>query len=818
MIKNIFILLSLLIGSCHPVYADATGAIGVDQFYDIDDFSKGLQSHISPYLIPKGSATVAQNVRFNDRFGNLAKRGTMFQLSACRSTAVKSLYRYYKSDATKYSIQTSGVYIDTIADGTGACTNLYASASDGKRWNWVTYKDIAIGTNGTDRAKKWDGFSTSTANTDGSRTAGDMVADLGAPFAEQNTGSNLDASSWYQYKVAFYDGTTYKFSNARSNPLLTGSTVRDITLTDIPLGPNGTTARVIYRTEGQASRAAVVATSSFYKVATISDNSTTTYNDAITDATILADPAPTWATVSAGINVTPPYAKYALIHKERLFLANDPSGTLSGKSTLYWSDVLNPQYFNYNTDYEVIRPDDGDQITVLKNLDATAVVIGKEGTWNKLYTDSASTALWNISAPMSFIGCVAPYSAVNSKNGIIYLGRHGIYNFNGQSSELISDVVTDKIRDIMPTNQAEIAGVFYDNQYLMSYTASSTGSSVNDRVLVFDITRNSYAEDTKNIDSWAVWDSGTDFGTLYSGSSTTDGKTYAHAISFDDLIYRYKSQMDAGTVSATYVGGSQNEPYLTLGWDKTWTTVTGAWNAQGSSTWLVKALSGTWISPATQINATSLDKLYWNEDLGSFGDITFAIKTATSSAGLGAASWSSEFSSPTGSDISGLTARDWIQVRATLTSSVYTETPELYLEDSFLFHLTYKRSATTSEGSIASVWTSGWSNLGSGENPNRIKEVHVYYEGTEGTLTFRMENDKLETTSFDINLATLPTASTTDTYFGNATEKVYAYIPLIGATLNGRKWRFRITENGTTAWKVNRVVIRLDTGAYVTFR
>lgn len=814
MLKRILLTLLLL-----PtlVFGDQNGAVSVDNFYEISDFSGGLKSHVSPYLTPKNAATVAQNVRFNGRYGNVTKRPKMLQLSSCRASAVKSLFRYYKSDATKYTIQTSSTYMDYILDGTGSCTNLAASLSDSKRWNWQTYKDIAIGTNGTDRPKKWDGKLTTTANTDGSRTAGDLIADLGAPLAEQNTGANLTASRWYQYKVAFYDGTTYKFSNARSNPLLTGSTVRDITLTDIPLGPSGTTSRTIYRTAGDTSRANVIADNTFMKVVTISDNATRTYNDAVTDITLAADAAPTWATVSAGINVSPPYAKISLIHKERLFMANDPSGTISGKSTVYWSDTLNPDYFNTATDYELIRPDDGDQITVMKN-NYGILTIGKETSWSKFYTDATSTVNWTVSAPFNTDGCIAPFSAVNSSEGIIYLSRSGLRTYSGQSAPIISDVVTDHIKDILETNLDDVASAYQDNQYLMAYTSKATGSAYNDRVLVLDIVRNAYAEDTKNIDSFSVFDSGTDFGTLYSGSSSTDGKVFAHSGAFDDLIYRYKSQLDAGTASAVYIGGTQDEPYLSLGWNDTWTTVTGTWASQGSATWQAKSNSGTWTSPAIEIDATALDKIFWNEELGSAGNVTFAIKLASSEGGLPGASWSSEYSDPSGSDISGVTANTWCQIRATLTTSDYTVTPYVVLEDNFLFHMTYQRVATTGETSILSVWKGGFTDLGSGERPNRIKEIQVFYEGTAGTLNISFENDAGTAYGFDVNLATLPDASSTDQYYGNSTEKVYVYIPSATDQMSGRKWRVTMTENGTTPWKVNRIVGRFDTNAYVTFK
>ena len=814
--KILLIILILLIAS--PVQAqDATGAVAKDKWFGIEDFSKGLKSHISPYLIPNGGSTLSQNVRYNKRYGSLAKRDKMLQLSACRAFPVKSLFRYYKSDATKYAIETSSTFMDYITDATGSCINLTTGLSDSKRWNWVTYKDVAIGTNGTDRPKKWDGKLTVTANTDAARTAGDLVAELGAPFAELNTGTDLDSAAWYIYKVAFYDGTTYKFSNARSNPILTGSTVYNITLTDIPIGPSGTTSRIIYRTEGQASRALVLASTSWYKVATIADNTTRTYNDAITDVTILLDPAPTWATVSAGINVSPPYGKYSLIHKERLFIANDISGTTSGKSTLYWSDVFNPDYLNTPTDYEVIRPDDGDQITAIRN-DPTGILIGKETSWSKFYTDASSSANWTIGAPFSSIGCIAPYSVANTQTGIIFLGRHGLYTLNGQSVELISDSVTDIIRDILATNQNEIVGIWSDNEYNMAYTSSSSGAGENDRVLILDLIRNSYTQDTKNIDSWADFESGNDFGTLYSGSSLTDGKVYAHSGAFDDLIFRYKSQFTAGTKSNVYIGGDQENPYVQLGWDETWATVAGAWSGQGSSTWLVESNTGTWTSSAIEINATALDKIYWNETLGSAGDVTFAVKLASTEGGLGAASYSSEFTNPSGSDISGVTANSWIQIRASFSTSDYTLSPQINLEDNFVFHMTYQKVASTGETSILSMWRSGFSDLGCSENPNRIKEIQVFYEGTSGTLNLAYENDSGTSYDFDIDLSVLPSASATDTYFGNSTEKYFDHIPTIEVPRTGRKWRFTTTESGATAWKINRILVRTDCGAYTVPR
>jgi len=813
--KKIFTILFLPVLSCQIAFGQSsTGAVVVDKWYNIEDFSKGLTSHVSPYLIQKGGSAISQNVRYNERFGSLAKRAKMLQLSACRSAAVKSLYRYYKSDSTQFTIQTASTFMDYISDA-GACTNLATGLSDGKRWKFVTYKDVVIGTNGTDRAKKWDGKLLVTANTDGHRTAGDLIADLGAPFAELNTGSNLDASSWYMYKVAFYNGSSYSYSNAASNPIQTGAAVRDITLTDIPIGPTGTTTRYIFRTEGQANRSTVVGlgNSGYKLVASIANNTARTYNDAIADGS-LTTAYDTWISSNSASDVTPPYAKYSLISKERLFMANDPSGTVSGKSTIYWSDVNNPDFFSTASDYELIRPDDGDEITVIAN-DPLSIKVGKQTSWSKFYTDASDDSDWTIGAPFSNVGCVAPYSAAETQTGLIFLGRHGLYTLNGQSVELISDVVTDVVRDVLETSQDDVVGVYHDNQYFMAYTSESTGASTNDRVLLLDLVRNSYTQDTKSIDSWADFNSGDDFGVLYSGSSTTDGKVYAHSNAFSNLVYRYKTQFTSGTEANVYVGGDEEDPYVRLGWDETWATVAGAWSAQGSATWLVEASSGTWTSPAIQIDATALDKLYWNESLGSAGNVTFAVRLASTEGGISGASWSSEFTNPSGSDISGVTANTWIQIRATFTTTDFTIAPEINLENDFVFHMTYQKVATTAETSILSIWKGGFTDFGGGENPVRIKEVQIFYEGTAGTLTVTYENDNGASYSFDIDLSVSPSASSTDNYFGNSTEKYFVHVPTITESRIGRKWRFSITENGATAWRVNRIAARADINAYV---
>ena len=796
-----------------------------ESFYSINDFSSMMKSHMSDDLVEKGSAKQAINVRPNIKFGNLTKRPEMFLLTTTPDSAIKSLYRYYKADDTKYTIASYGTKVSYYDDsGTEIILSNYATS--GKRWTFVTYKDFLIGMNGTDRSKQWDSKVLITPNTDAARTANDLMADLGAPFVELNTGAHLDASKWYQYKIAYCSDETctasasFTYSDSRSNPILTGADVRDITLTDIPLGPSGTKSRYIYRTLGNATRAAVIADTTFYKVLTIANNIDITDDDDMTDDIADGDAVPSWETVSGGTEVSPPHGKFALINTERLFIANDPSSeyqSAGGKSTIYWSDVLNPNYFNALVDYELVRPDDGDEITFIKNV-LGLLTIGKTRTINKFYTTATSSENWVLQDPISHIGCIAPYSVVNAQSGLIYLSRYGIFSFNGQTASLVSDVVTDKTRDILSTNIEDVVGVYHDNRYLMAYTSSESGSAINDKVLILDSVRNSYYEDTKNIDSFAMFDSGDDFGTLYSGSSATDGNIYAHKNEFNRLTYRYKSQLDEGTKDSVRVGGIENNPWIKLGSDETWAESTDKWEDSGLKTWMVTDLTGKWYSPVIQVDATEYDQLYWNEKLGVYGNATFAIRSAATSGGIAGASWSSEFTDPTGSDVSGLTANDYLQLRASLASTVYTETPELYLSDSFVMKLSYKKEGTTAESSILSIWESGETTFEGGESPKAIKEMQVYYQGTSGTLNIKYSNLQGDNYDFDIDLSVNPDDSNDDSYFGTNTDKIYVHIPPFDNVPTGRRWTFLVSENGTVGWSIKSIKIRNQVNSYTTFK
>ena len=793
------------------------------QFYTINSFEKGLNAHISDLLTSDNQGVEVTNVRINNRFGSLSKRDLLLTAWDAGNYSVNGLHRYYKSsDSTVKTIIATSTFLDIGDAAATTTTHIQAILTDGKRWQFATYKDIAIGSNGYDQPVKYDGYTLTTANTDNARTASDLCAQLGAPFAQlssENAGNDLDASSWYQYKMVFYDGSTYTASQARSNPILTGSTVQNITLTGVPIGPVGTTHRYIYRNLGAATRAACLADTTFYLVKDLADNTTLTFDDAVTDATADDDAAPTWATsITGGIYVTPPKGKYLNIHKERLWI----SGNTTNQSDIYFSDDGNPDYFDPD-DFFIIRADDGDEITFIKTF-LGLLTVGKTNSIQKVYTDGATISDWYISDPFSFVGCPAPYTVDVSPKGIVYLGRKGLYLFNGQASTLISDAVTPQINDISQADITDTAGIYFNDEYRLAYTSSSSGASSNNRVLLYNFIRDAYVLDTENINCFAVFNAGTDLGTLYSGSSLEDGYIVAHTYSSPTLVKRYKSEMEEGATDDTCVYNTENEPRIALSWDctiDTWLTELQVKDASINTiddigTYFPNSIidrpdgTGTWTSPVYQIDASKLDKIYWNESLTAFGDVTFQVRLGATAGACAAASWETAVTNPNGSDLSGITANAFIQIRANLTTSDIVYTPYLFQADGYLFKLLYSKIGAANETSVLSVYKTGWKDFGVQGYKKQIQRIKVFYKSTAGTINFGIIGDDGDLSkTFAINLSISADASTTDEYSGDSDVKVFTFLPPMNSatepSLISELFQYTLTENGAVGWEILRI-------------
>ena len=72
----------------------ALAEIGGPQFDVINDFSKGLDSHSSPYLTPLNAAIQAQNVNINKYAGYFSQRAPLASYLSYGNAPINGLYRY----------------------------------------------------------------------------------------------------------------------------------------------------------------------------------------------------------------------------------------------------------------------------------------------------------------------------------------------------------------------------------------------------------------------------------------------------------------------------------------------------------------------------------------------------------------------------------------------------------------------------------------------------------------------------------------------------------------------------------------------------
>ena len=905
-----------------------------DQTYVIDNFSGGIDSKTNNFSLKPNKGDIVENLRFADKLGSLTKRDNLNVYGTADAVEpITGLWRYYALNGDKLLIAVHGDQIDKGADTTGVFTKILDLTTTSKKWQFVTWHNIVIGSDGYNQPIKYDGSSASATY-------------LGSLLAIDAGSGSGPVTGSYSYKVGCYSSTKTVLLNVPSNTITANG--NDVNLSMIPICPDTiltetTTGRKIYRTTSNTSSYSLLSNG------TIANNTAVTLTDSDADAALgVAMPAgdATW---------TPPKGRFLIVQNNRLFFANDPS---TSPSRLWLSDDASHDIFNSSADtpYFDIRQNDGDTITFLKGV-LGILTVGKNNTIQKVYIDGADPAAdWSISDPISYIGCQAPYSAVNTPIGIFYLAREGIYRFNGQYSELISDAVTPEIKDISDTDFENAWGVYHQNIYYLSYASKAAPVGYNNRVLFLDVISNAYGIDLLNINAFTVFNSGDDWGILYAGASDS-GKVYAYSDETNEVIHKRFSDFvglwdDMRYIPAA-VGGDSESPILEIARTETINDLTGTINN------LIGTIDrqdgqGYYVSQPIALSAQSYDKLYWNETIPlAGGDVTFKLRTSPtgesnllynddfefidnaasagtvyapndwtySQAGTGGkvesdttvvqrgtysakmtkssvgtsatiqtilnptnyrsktmifggyiksansvgskvwieinqntndridrafyangggwekvstyttisatatsltvklyvdtaadavayfdqvmfiqgttalndwTAWSSAYTNPSGSDVSGTTAQAYLQYQIDMVSSATTVTPNILKQSNYDVKLSYNRQGTAQSTSIPIRWRSGYTDFGRPSNIKILRSIQTYHSGSAGTLTITVENFEGDSDVFSINLSSNPT--TYKEFFTNG-------------AFRGRQFRIDITNNDANALRIDKVIL-----------
>jgi len=763
--KKLFIILILLFA--YPIHAQEVQKNAV---FVIDDFSKGLNTKSSPFTLQKTESDIAENIRFNTKQNSFSKRDKTIVYGDAGNDPILGMHRFYMSGGDKVLLVNYSDSVSKGSDSTGVFTEILDLTTGDRKAQWETWHNLAIGTDGYNQPYKYDGTSSSATY-------------LGSALAT-DAGSGAGPDGTYTYKVVCYTASYSLSLGAASNTITVSD--NDIDLTMIPICPDtflgeDVTGRKIYRTENGGS------TYKLLSNGTIANNTATTLTDSDADGALGAD-------LSVTSTATPPKGKLILVHGNRLWIFNNPDNP----SRAYYSDDGSHDYFP-TINYLDIRQNDGDEITFAKNL-LGKLTIGKNNTIQKIYTEGTPQEDWEISDPFSMVGCHAMYSAVNTPMGIVYLSNNGLYTFNGQYSTLISDQVTPEIKDINSSNFVNVWGEYYKNAYYMAYTSIKSGATANNRILVLDLINKAYSIDLFSVDVLHVFRSGTDIEALYSGSSS-DGTVYAHTDTINDLVHNthgdFTGTFDDMRYIPVSVGGLANSPVLELAWTSTIDSVTSTIDSMTTQIIDRPATGGSYTSQVLNLNASTFDKIYWNETIpATGGDVRFRLRVGTDDTVVQSAAWSDYVSNSAGSDISTITAGPYVQYYVSMDTTEIAYTPTVYRSGNYVVRLTYNTVGSTGEDTIPLHYRSGWNNLGFPGYKKTLRKIYVYYESEEtGTLKVKLESFDGAEDTFDIDLKTYP-----NEYINYFTT---------GALL-GELFRIDITETSLNDVTVQKIIILFD--------
>lgn len=222
--------------------------------------------------------------------------------------------------------------------------------------------------------------------------------------------------------------------------------------------------------------------------------------------------------------------------------------------------------------------------------------------------------------------------------------------------------------------------------------------------------------------------------------------------------------------------------------------------------------TATWTSPILNTNAGTFGNMYWNETLGTYGEVLVYTKNGTLAA-IGAASWSTALTTPTGSAIVSTGGSTnpadlaYFQFKIVFTSTDsthdYAEFPYLSKAGGYVAKFDYYTVASTVESSVEFIYRTGYKNFDSPFEDKTFKKIVSVHEGTAGLMTLSYDIDNETGTSYgntagdtfkDISLVTYP-------------WKWESFFP---ATAFGRAIRFQYYKDDLNTFKMKQIAVLLE--------
>lgn len=332
----------------------------------------------------------------------------------------------------------------------------------------------------------------------------------------------------YQYKLTAVNSALVESDVGPVSPTFTAASAT-IGVSAIPVMPQsfGVSSRRLYRT--------VAGGSVFKRIATLSDNTTTTYSDNTPDASL--------GVTAPADNGVPPNYSTIIYHQYRLFM-NDPANP-----NFVWYSELNQPYTVASTNFFRIGDKTVDLVRGFAVFDNGLICFGDRSI-TVVYMPSTDPTDWQFVVSKSAYGSKSPFCLVNYNNKVLFPAVQntkfsGFGAFSGNTTEQNvtalsvlnagSDLLTDRLEpDMFQVQEGyiqNISGITYQNKIYIALTYG-TSQTTNNRIYLMDFSISNISKNQK--ESWVPWTSTVvnpaQFtiygGFLYCISSTATGFVY----------------------------------------------------------------------------------------------------------------------------------------------------------------------------------------------------------------------------------------------------------------------------------------------------
>lgn len=331
----------------------------------------------------------------------------------------------------------------------------------------------------------------------------------------------------YRYKITYVNTALVESNPSDASTTFTVAS-KQISLTSLPVAPQswGVASRRIYRT--------VAGGSTYLRVATVSDNSTTSYDDNVADGSL--------GVAAPSDNGVPPLYSAIIYHQNRLFMI--------GNDNLVWYTNLDEPYTVGATNFLTVGDQSADMPIALGVYNNVLAIFCQQNVW-LYYMPDTTPGNWQRIKCKSAYTSKSPFGVFTYKNKLGFAAIQndkfvGVGAISGDAVEQDSatlsvmtvggDLKTDRIEpdmfDMVEAYVGNISSIVFKNKAYVTMT-KGTGATTNNRVYVMDFSISNLSKNQK--EAWVPWTglSAAQFavyaGSLYYGSSSATGFVYKMA-------------------------------------------------------------------------------------------------------------------------------------------------------------------------------------------------------------------------------------------------------------------------------------------------